>query len=159
MTARKTAGGESQSWDAFWGEVSKGRTEVIRGVAVEVPTDMPLILEQRVQELQESSDISDVAELLSILFGKDCIEQWRQAGMGLKEFQTVLTWGIAHANGRDMSFAEAYDLVLNGEGEGKAMAPPTPNRAARRSQSASGGGRSKPTSRASTASAQKRSRS
>jgi hypothetical protein len=159
VTPRKATNSASQSWDQFWGEVSKGRTEVIRGVEIKVPTDMPLILEQRVQELQDSSDMNDVAELLSILFGTDCIEQWREAGMGLQEFQTVLTWGIAHANGSDLSFAEAYDLVKNGDGEGKAMAPPTPNRAVRRAQSTGGGGRSKRTSSASTASARARSRS
>lgn len=157
MTARKTAGGESQSWDAFWGEVSKGSTEVIRGVEVEVPTDMPLILEQRVAELQDSEREEDVAELVTLLFGTDCMTQWRDKGMGLREFQTVLTWGIAHAGGKKLSFGEALALVEKGEGAGKA--PKEPNRAARRAQSTVTGGRSKRTSSASTASARARSRS
>ncbi|MFC8432259.1 hypothetical protein [Streptomyces sp. NPDC057253] len=155
MTARQASAG--QSWDDFWSEVSKGDTEVIRGVEVRVPTDMPLIVERRVEELQDSSRQEDVEELVKLVFGTDCMEQWRENGMGLKEFQTVLTWGLAHAGGRKLTFAEAYDLVQKGEGAGGGKAP-TPNRAARRSQSAAGGGRSKPTSRASTASARKKSR-
>lgn len=155
MTARKTKD-ESQSWDDFWTEVSKGGTEVIRGIEVQVPTDMPLILARRVEELQDSEREEDVAELVSLLFGTDCMEQWREKGMGLREFQTILTWGITHAGGKQISFAEAYALVENGEGAGKA--PAQPNRAARRSQSAATGGRSKRTSSASTTSARARSR-
>ncbi|MFC9847796.1 hypothetical protein ACFWFF_01600 [Streptomyces sp. NPDC060223] len=152
MTARTAA--KEQSWDDFWAEVSTGRTEVIRGVEVQVPTDVPLILERRINELQDSEREEDVAELISLLFGTDCMEQWREAGMGLQEFQTILTWGIAHASGQEMSFAEAYEIVKKGEGAGKAP----PNRAARRSQSNATGGRSKATSSASTTSARKRSR-
>lgn len=154
MTARKSAA--SESWDAFWSEVSRGRTEVIRGVEVEVPTDVPLILERRIAELQDSEREEDVAELVSLLFGTDCMEAWRERGMGLREFQTVLTWGIAHAGGRELTFAEAYELVNKGEGAGKA--PAQPNRAARRARSTSGGGPSKRTSSANTASARTRSR-
>ncbi|MGW8762372.1 hypothetical protein ACWGN5_07715 [Streptomyces sp. NPDC055815] len=150
MTAR------NESWDKFWSEVSRGGTEVIRGVTVTVPTDMPLIVERRVQELQDSANLDDVAELVGLIFGVDCMEQWREAGMGLREFQTVLTWGLAHASGNPLTFAEAYELVEQGEGAraGKAL----PNRAERRARSSGTGGRSKRTSNASTASNRTRSR-
>lgn len=153
MTARKTA--PEQSWDDFWTEVSSGRTEVIRGIEVQVPSDVPLILERRIIELQDSEREEDIAELISLLFGTDCMEEWRQKGMGLREFQTVLTWGIAQAGGTEMSFAEAHELVKKGEGAGKAPTPP--NRAARRAQSTTTGGRSKRTSNANTTSARKKS--
>lgn len=155
MTARKTA--PTESWDSFWTEVSGGRTEIIRGVEVRVPNDMPLIVERRVEELQDSEREEDVAELVQLVFGTDCMEQWRQAGMGLREFQTVLTWGLAHAGGREMTFAEAHKLVVDGEAAG-GKAPTPPNRAARRAPSAPGGGPSKRTSNGSTTSARKRSR-
>ncbi|MEU2119998.1 hypothetical protein ABZ567_31175 [Streptomyces sp. NPDC016459] len=146
----------NESWDAFWSEVSRGETEEIRGVTVPVPTDMPLLVERRVQELQDSAELDDVAELVSLIFGTDCMEQWRENGMGLKEFQTVLTWGLAHAGGNPLTFAEAYELVEQGEGAqaGKAQ----PNRAARRSRSNATGGPSKRTSNGSTASGRKKSR-
>lgn len=153
MTARKT-----QGWDEFWAEVSGGRTEVIRGVEVTVPTDVPLIVEKRFDDLRDSDAEDDIAELISMLFGVDALDAWRDGGMGLRELQTVLTWGMAHATGREITFREALDIVQRAE-EGKA---PGPNRATRRaaprSRSASTGARSKPTSPASTGSGRKTSR-
>ncbi|MEU4947730.1 hypothetical protein [Streptomyces lavendulae] len=152
MTGRRVVS-KTQSWDAFWAEAAPRAEVEIRGVTLQVPADMPMGVEQRIQELQDSTELEDVAELVSLLFGTDCIAQWREAGMGLKEFQTVLTWGLARASGRDTTFAEALALVEQGAPAGKG-----PNRAARRSQSAATGGPSKPTSRASTGSARSRSR-
>ncbi|MGW1039896.1 hypothetical protein [Streptomyces sp. NPDC002547] len=156
MTARK-----SQSWDDFWAEVSPARTEVIRGIEVRVPTDLPLAVEQRAEDLRDSDAIEDIAELLDLLFGVS-LDAWRDAGMGLRELQTVLTWGMAQASGVDMTFAEAYEAVVKGDGEGKPVAPPGANRATRRAASrapsASTGGRSKRTSSGSTGSARKTSR-
>ncbi len=160
--ARKPAAGH-ETWDAFWAEVSGGRTEVIRGVEVAVPSDVPMALEQRVEELRDSDSKEDLAELLALLFGQDVLDQWMDAGMGMLELQTVLTWGMAQAGGRDLSFAEALDMVRSGEA-GKLPGPKGPNRATRRAtgapakRSAAGGGRSKPTSRASTSSSRKTSR-
>lgn len=157
MTARKTADPAEQSWDAFWAEVSTQRTTEIRGVTVPVPGDMPMRLRRRIEELQDSEDEEHVAELVALLFGRDVYGTWEDAGLGAFEFQVILTWGIAQATGReDFSFAQALEAVRSGE-EGKALAAP-PNRAARRSQSAATGGRSKPTTRASTGSARKTSR-
>lgn len=158
MTARKppAAKGE-ESWDDFWASVSRGRTETIRGVEVQMPTDMPMVVDKRVEELQNSSRLEDVQELIGLLFGADVLDQWIDAGMGLREFQVVMTWGMAHASGNPLTHREAYDLVEQGAGVGKQLAPKGPNRAARRSQSAAGGGRSKRTSSASTATSRKRS--
>lgn len=158
MTARRTAVQGEESWDDFWASVSRGRTETIRGVEVHVPSDMPMIVEQRIEELQNSTSMDDIAELIGLLFGADVLDQWREAGMGLLEFQVVMTWGLANASGRELTFREAYDLVQEGAGAGKQLGPKGPNRAARRSQSAAGGGRSKRTSSASTATARKTSR-
>ncbi|MGW0495042.1 hypothetical protein ACWD0Z_06265 [Streptomyces sp. NPDC003007] len=160
--ARRPAAGH-ETWDAFWAEVSGGRTEVIRGVEVQVPTDMPLVMERRIEELRESEAEEDVTELVSLLFGDDVMATWIENGMGAMEFQTVLTWGMAQAGGRDLTFTEALDLVRSGDGEGKQTGPQGPNRAARRAgapvkRSAAGGGRSKPISRASTSSSRKTSR-
>lgn len=155
MTQQHKAG----SFDAFWAEVSGGATETIRGVVVAVPTDMPIAMEMRITQLQESGSEQDIRELLSLLFGDDVLDEWTEAGMGMRELQTVLTWGIAHASGKPLTFQEAYDALAAAEdaAEGKA-----PNRAARRAAqskpSASTGGRSKRTSAVSTASTRARSR-
>ncbi|MFB6811250.1 hypothetical protein [Streptomyces sp. NPDC056387] len=154
MTARKAS--ENESWDAFWTSVSRPKTTTIRGVEVAVPTDMPMLVEQRVEELHGSDQLEDIAELVAMIFGQDCLTKWRDNGMGLLEFRVILTWGMANARGKELSFQEAYELTQETVAEGKA---PAPNRAARRAQSAATGGRSKPTSRGSTGSGRTRSRS
>ena len=157
MTARKTAIPAEQSWDDFWAEVSHAETTTIRGVEVPVPSDMPMKLRRRVEELQDSEEDEHIIELVSLLFGSGVFDEWEDAGLGIVEFRTILTWGIAHAFGRDMTFAQALEAVRAGE-EGKALGVPQPNRAARRSQSAATGGRSKRTTSASTGSARRTSR-
>ncbi|MET9954208.1 hypothetical protein ABZ135_22030 [Streptomyces sp. NPDC006339] len=153
MTARK-----NESWDAFWTEVTGTGTEVIRGVTVRVPTDIPLVMEQRLKAIEDDASDEAVHEMVALLFGDGVLDQWIAAGMGLMELKTALAWGSAHAAGSPVSFREAYDAVVAAEAaEGKA-----PNRAQRRaaskSPSASTGGRSKPTSSANTGSARTRSR-
>ncbi|WKD36501.1 hypothetical protein [Streptomyces xanthophaeus] len=155
MTARKTVSSETESFDAFWASVARPTTTIIRGVTVAVPRDMPMLVEQRVEELQDSSSIDDIAELVGMIFGDDCLEKWRDAGMGLLEFQVVLAWGMANARGRETSYQEAFEMVQEQAAEGKA---PAPNRAARRSRSAGTGGPSKRISSGSTGSARKTSR-
>ncbi|MBT2449483.1 hypothetical protein J7F03_20800 [Streptomyces sp. ISL-43] len=158
MTVPKTRQAPD-SFDAYWAEVSGARTETIRGITVRVPVDVPMVLEQRMADLQDSEQEEDIAELVAFLFnvGPDTLSTWRQKGMGLTEFQVVLAWGLAHASGSDLTFAQAHELVKKAEAEGKAQAA-APNRAARRASSASTGGRSKPTSGRATASPRKVSR-
>lgn len=149
---------DTQAWDEFWAEVQPAqRTQVICGVEVLVPTDMPLNLMHRLEELQSSESEDDLHELVALLFGEGALADWQDAGMTFGQFQVALAWGVAHAQGQDLSFREVYERVQAAE-QGKA---PAPNRAARRAaarpRSASTGGRSKPTSRANTGSARRRS--
>lgn len=151
---------DSGSWDSFWEEIhAAARTETIRGVTITVPTDVPLRIERRMDELRDSAEEADVAELVAELFGADALDTWVTNGMGVVEFKTLIAWGVAQGNGRDISFREAYEKVRAADEEGK---PEGPNRAARRAASkkpsASTGGRSKRTSNASTASTRTRSR-
>lgn len=150
----------NEAWGEFWAEVAGGpeRTETIRGITVTVPKDLPIAVEHRIEVLSESDKYDDMAELVALLFGVDALDQWRDTGMGMLELQTILTWGMAQASGTDITFRQAYDAVTGADGEGKPAAPKGANRAARRAQSASTGGRSRPTSSASTGSARKTSR-
>lgn len=163
MAARKTApsSADTESWDAFWAEVQSGQhTEVIRGVQVVVPTDLPLIFQQRANALKDSERDEDMHELVGLIFGDDVLGRWIDAGMGLREFQVVCAWGYANGSGKATTFAEAYEIVTTAEAEGKALT--SPNRAARRAatkpQSSAGGATSKRTSSASTGSARRTSR-
>lgn len=157
MTARTAAakGSDSQAWDDFWAEVNSasGPTEVIRGIEVRIPTDMPINFQQRASALRDSDREDDVNELVAGLFGDGVFQQWVANGMGAREFKVVLAWGMANASGTAVTFREAYDRVVAVE-QGKDEPQPA-NRAARRSQSGATGGRSKPTSRASTATTRK----
>lgn len=157
LHAVEPAATETQSWDDFWQEVAPAqRTEVICGVEVLVPVDMPLNLAARLDQLQQSEDEDDLHELVGLLFGEGALADWVAAGMTTRQFQTALVWGIHHANGQPISFREAHEKAQAQEGK----APP--NRAARRAaarpRSASTGGRSARTSAASTASPRKPSR-
>jgi hypothetical protein len=144
---------ETQSWDDFWSEVNaKSTTEVIRGVTVTVPTDLPLGFQQRMTALQYSERDEDVQELVSMIFGPGVLDKWLDTGMGSREFKVILMWGMSNGGGKAISFREAYDMLLVAEAEGKAFG--RPNRAARRaatrSPSSATGGQSKRTSNAST---------
>jgi hypothetical protein len=165
MAARKPApeAVDTSSWDAFWAEVNAGDapTETIRGVTVPVPNDLPLGFQQRMNELRDSSRDEDIQALVALVFGPGVLNQWIAADMGAREFKVVLAWGIANGGGKPTSFREAFELVTAAEVEGKAPSA-QPNRAARRaatsSRSSATGGRSRPTSSASTGTARTTSR-
>lgn len=148
---------DTQAWDDFWAEVQPAqRTETICGVEVLVPTDMPLNLMRRLEELEASEDEQDLHELVGLLFGEGALADWQDAGMTMGQFQVALAWGVAHAQGQDLSFREVYERVRAAE-QGKALPNRAARRAAARPRSASTGGRSKPTSSASTGSPRTRS--
>lgn len=154
MTARTTEG-----WDDFWTRVNGAGTETIRDVEIQVPTDVPLAMEQRLKALEDSESEDDIREMVGLLFGADVLGQWRDRGMGLMEFKVVLAWGMAHASGAKVSFQEAYDIVLAEEARGgKAPANRAQRRAASKTPSGGTGGRSRPTSSGSTGSAPRTSR-
>ncbi|MES9804918.1 hypothetical protein [Streptomyces cinereoruber] len=139
----------SQSWDDFKAKVWGNRTEVIENVEVRVPVDLPFGFEDRVADLSSSSAREDVEELVEDLFGPDVLDQWIKAKMGTMGLMTVLTWGMAQGSGRvDFTFEDAYNAITSDD-PGKALGQPQ-NRAARREQSRSTGGRSRRTSAAST---------
>lgn len=125
---------EHESWDAFWSEVKRAKpVEVIRGVTVEIPTDLPLSFARRLDDLSDSDKEEDFQALVSELFGHDVYDQWVDAGMGVLEFQVVLTWALASGTGKPISFREAYDVVTQGKGPDRLA----PNRAQRRRKNAS----------------------
>lgn len=151
---------ESQSWDAFWDEVQREeeaerggrRTEVIRGVEVVVPYDLPLSFDRRLEKFRSSSSEEATRALVADLFGVDALDAWVEAKMTAAEFQTVLMWGVANGKGKPTSFREAYELVRT-RSEGKAES------STRKSGSGgSSGGRSKRTSAANTSSRRGKSR-
>lgn len=144
---------EEQSFDAFWDEVHGGRrTTTVCGVEIVVPNDLPFGFSERFNSLQESESDEDAAQLIALLFGDDAAKTWMSPpGIGTRKLFTILTWGMAQALGENLSFAEAHERITQ-RMTSKGKAPSGQNRAARRKQSATTGGRSKPTSNGSTGS-------
>lgn len=143
-----------ESWDAFWEEIRRKeeaerggpKTEIIRGVMVLVPHDLPIRFDRRLDQLKGSSSDEDLKALLADLFGADVLDAWIDAGMTPMELRVVLMWGVAQGKGRAMSFRQAYELVKEGS-EGKAESSTRKNGSA-----GSTGGRSKRTSARATSS-------
>ncbi|MFE6079968.1 hypothetical protein [Streptomyces virginiae] len=158
MTAPRTRKPDPGGFDAYWAEISNTKTDTVRGVTIRIPTDIPMAVEQRLADLQESSREEDLVELITLLFGvdADAFDTWKNAGMGAMEFQVLVIWGMSHAGGSPMTVAEAHEAVVQATAEGKD--PAGPNRAARRASSASTGGRSKPRSARTTGSTRTTSR-
>ena len=127
---------------------------MIRGLEVDVPYDLPLDFRARMEELSDSDNEDDVRELVAELYGPDALEAWTEAGMGSVELQVVLAWGVAQGEGLDITFAEAYEVVTTGKPPARLEGNRRTRRAraARNGSSVSTGGRSRPTSAASTAS-------
>lgn len=154
------AADETAGWDAFWAETLRKEREqrgiaptvTIRGVTVRVPQDLPLSYQAKADRLKDSSSDEAFAELLAELFGADVLDVWRDDGMGLREFRTILAWALSHGRGQPISFREAYELVHNADdedvdGEGGKASPQ------KSGASESSGRSSKPTSPANTGSA------
>lgn len=163
------AGRQEDDFLAAWRDFEatnprKQETKTILGVTVVVPTDLPLNVERRLDELQDSEDTEDVKELLQLLFGQDVLDAWVDAGLTGRQFKVLLAWGIANGQGKPTSFAEAMEIVAKAEAdEAAGKAKTVPNRADRRKASSAtrGSGKAGPsssrTSAASTKSRTKRS--
>lgn len=122
---------------AFWTQHRPAEHRTILGVRVQVPNEVPLAVEQLVEDLKGASSTDDVEPLVAMLFGPDVFRQWKTNGVTGAQLQVLFAWGMANAAGKSTSFAEAAELVARAEAEGKALA--TPNRAARRAASSATG--------------------
>lgn len=151
-----------QSFDDFWAERQRERgvrtrTEVILGVEVVVPARATVAFKRLTDELMDQPTEEHLDLLLGELFGPEAYADWVDAGIDDEQLVIVLAWGAAHAAGKPLSFAEVAELVDNQGAEGN---PSAANRAQRRAastqQSRTTGGRSKPTSGASTKSRRRR---
>ncbi|MER7363571.1 hypothetical protein [Nonomuraea wenchangensis] len=143
-------------FDAFWAEqLRKERaehgqqpTEVIRGITVNVPQDLPMRFRAKARAMRDQDGDDAFKELLAALFGVDVLDAWDKAGMGAREFRVILAWAMASGEGTPITWQEAYEAVMSkedGEGEGKASTRES-------GESANGGRSSKRTSAGSTSS-------
>ncbi|MFD6968386.1 hypothetical protein [Streptomyces sp. NPDC059949] len=156
MTAR-SAGKAPESWEQFKVKAFGARTEVIEGVEIIVPADIPLNFTAAFSALGPESGIDDFGESVTLLYGEGVFDQWVDRGMGAIGLLTALMWGYMQGGGKDVTFQDAFQVVTSDD-PGKAVTAVVGNRAARRAQSSGTGGRSSRTSAASTASPRTKSR-
>ena len=156
---------EFQGFDAFWGETLRKEaaehglapTEVIRGVKVKVPQDLPLKFRAKARAMRNEDGDDAFRELLAGLFGADVLDAWDAAGMGAREFRIVLAWGMSHGEGTPITWQQAYESVMAKDDEAgdEGKAPSS----TRKSGVSGGSGRSsKPTSAGNTSSRRQTSR-
>lgn len=131
----RAAAAAYDDFDAFWLGAHEAKPTKIRGVLVKPPNDLPLALVEDVENVMGSTDLAAIHRVVRMIFGEDILGTWISAGMGLREFQTVLAWAGAHMRGKPVTFAEAMRIAnealdaLEAE-QGKAPA----NRAERRAR-------------------------
>jgi hypothetical protein len=81
------------------------------GQLVELPTGMPLGLTLALDHLSGSSDLADIKRIVGQIYGADALDHWIANGVELEDFQVLLTYGIAAANGQAITFERAAELV------------------------------------------------
>lgn len=160
MSSTEPLDNEHEAWDDFWAERLRARaaasgqapTEVIRGVTVKVPQDVPLSFEFQLEQARGRSDTGAYKGLLKDLFGVDVLDAWTAAGMGLLEFKVIVQWGMSHGQGRGMTFEQAADHVMTREEAGPDDGGKAPSSRTRSARSGGSGRSSKRTSTVSTVS-------
>jgi hypothetical protein len=89
----------------------------IFGRVVTLPTSIPLGLSMDEAKLRRSSNEDDLKLIVGHLFGKDALEHWASQGADLEDFQVLLTYGYAHADGQDITFEEAAQIAAEARAE------------------------------------------
>lgn len=104
--------GQFDDFDAFWRDQANAvRPAKIRGVIVRPPIDVPMGLMQQIDTVMGSDDEQSLHQVTAQIFGRDILSTWIAAGMGVREFQTVIAWAGAAMRGTPVDFAEAVRIV------------------------------------------------
>lgn len=120
--------GEVEDFDAWRSQQrakrTGGRRVKVFGRVVALPTSLPLGLQL---SLDDISNVDDVRRIVGILYGEDALDHWVECDVDMADFQTLMAWGMASADGQRITFDEAARLVAEATKEkaaaGKARAP------------------------------------
>ncbi|CAL9607599.1 hypothetical protein SUDANB95_05521 [Actinosynnema sp. ALI-1.44] len=131
---------EDEDFLAFWRQhraKTAKESKVILGVLVPVPNELPLALEDMLNELKDVDveDDEQVAPLLAMLFGQDVYGRWKANGLTTEMLKTLFVWGASNGGGRPMTFEEAAVEAAKWTSESEGKARPVPNRKERRAAS------------------------
>lgn len=137
---------EFEDFDAYWEQRERARRPAvvrIRGIDVEAPSDLPVEMQLRADDVAKAATFAEVRDVLEILLA-DVVDELVDAGIGIRELQLLTTWAYAHGSGRPVTLAEADDLLHQAEA-GETGKPRAQRRAEARSTRS--GGRSGRTGR------------
>lgn len=170
--AEQNVPAEGEDFMEFWAAQKRKATKLrnVFGVDVELPPSLPLDFELQAKAVEDSQDENETKKLIGVLFGDEALDHWTRSGIDLDQFAVLLLWGTANTRrpnsltlGRAFQIYEKRMAELEAEalakakaageeevGAGKAPAAVVTQKTPGR-RSAATGGRSKRTSRASTA--------
>jgi len=104
---------DAEDFDKFWANAQRRQISLknVMGVDVVLPPMLPLIFQAEYRRMKNASadDEKAVGRLVGLLFGQDAYQRWREAGMDLEQFSTLLLWGIANCSGNPISLGEARE--------------------------------------------------
>lgn len=92
------------------------------GREVELPTSIPLGLTLDLDHLSGSSDLADIKRIVGQIYGADALDHWIDGGVELEDFQVLMAYGIAAANGQNITFERAAELVAEARAKQEAKA-------------------------------------
>lgn len=122
------------AWRAAERAKRRKATITVFGQKIPVPTAISLDLSLRVEEA-DLDDRETLAELVAEMYGAGELERWRKGGCSVEDFALLLAWGSARAQGDEVTFEQAAEVLakrraelMAGADEGKVQ----PNRAERR---------------------------
>ena len=149
---------ESEDFTAFWESRRRtGKTlHNVLGFDVVLPAELPLRFEIEARRLSNDRSAAAVSHLFGLLFGAETYSRLYEAGLTPSQFMVLLMWGVANANGQDMTLAQAE--VAAEDAKAKAAAGKVVVPSGSGGTSSGSGPSSRPTSRGSTRSGKKRSR-
>jgi hypothetical protein len=123
-----------EDFDAFWADHDKTAAPArcrIRGVMVTAPTDIPIALGFQYKRMS-MDDTEGLKKLLERILGVGLVDELCNAGVGSREFEVLMAWVYANADGTPTTLAEAAELLADAKQQEAAEGKAPASRAARR---------------------------
>lgn len=160
---------DTEDFGAFWAEQDRAGAQLrnVFGVDLTLPVSMPLRFDLEAKRLAESVSPDDTRRMVALMFGglavdttsgdrldeEALLDVWTERGMDAEQFSVLLLWGAANLRGTTITLVGARAELAKA---GAAKDDPGGKVPTLGVSSASTGGSSKRTSRASTNSTKRR---
>lgn len=103
---------------------ARGETKPVTvfGREVVLPTGLPLGWTIEMETAAASDDPKIIRKMVGVLYGDDALDWFIEAGCTTDEFEILLAFGFAHADGKPVSFQRAAELVAEANEERRVAA-------------------------------------